>query len=177
MKIGVITDTHENVGQIKKAVEFLNSSSVDMVLHAGDIISPIMTDHLNKLNVRMLGVFGNNDGEKNLWRRRLSEFPNGAEIRERYAEVEAAGAKFLVIHEPYLLDSLVAGGKYDFIIYGHTHVTDLRLDGRTVVLNPGETCGLMSGKSVAAVINLDAKTVVVTDLDSGREVARLNYAK
>lgn len=177
MKIGVITDTHERVSKIKKAVEFFNSSDVEIVLHAGDIISPIMTDHLKKLNVKMLGVFGNNDGEKNLWRIRSAEFPNGLELRERYAELEAAGAKFLVIHEPYLLDSIVAGGKYDFVIYGHTHATDLRREGRTVVLNCGETSGVMSGKAAAGVIDLAAKTVEVTDLDTGHRVAYLEYGR
>lgn len=177
MKIGVVTDTHENVPGIKRAVDFFNSSGVELVLHAGDIISPIMTDHFKKLKVKMLGVFGNNDGEKNLWRIRSAEFPNGLELRERYAEVDADGARILVIHEPYLLDSIVAGGKYDFVIYGHTHQTDLRREGRTVVLNCGETSGIMSGQSTAGVIDLAVRTVEVTDLDTGTRVAYLEYGR
>jgi len=35
MKIGIISDTHDNLPQIKKAVEIFNREKVELVLHAG----------------------------------------------------------------------------------------------------------------------------------------------
>jgi len=36
-----------------------------MIIHAGDFISPITFDYMKDIDVPFLGVFGNNDGEKN----------------------------------------------------------------------------------------------------------------
>ena len=41
MIIGVIADTHENMPFIRKAVDYFNDKAVSLVLHAGDLISPI----------------------------------------------------------------------------------------------------------------------------------------
>ncbi len=40
MNIGIISDTHDNLALIKKAVTFFNGEKVDLVLHAGDFVSP-----------------------------------------------------------------------------------------------------------------------------------------
>ena len=40
MKLGIISDTHDNVPMITKAVEFFNNANVDAVMHAGDYVSP-----------------------------------------------------------------------------------------------------------------------------------------
>ncbi len=173
MKIGVMSDSHENVAMIKKAVDFFNSRNVDLVIHAGDIISPIMVAYFKNLNMEFKGIFGNNDGEKNLWQNRLKEFKNSAKLDERYAEHDFGGKKFLVIHEPYLIDAYISCQKYDFIIYGHTHKIDLRKIEKTIVLNPGELCGYISERSTAAVIDFPKKTVEIVDLNTMEIVSQI----
>jgi hypothetical protein len=49
MLIDVMSDTHDNIMQTKKAVEKFNRKKVEHVLHAGDIISPFMIDTLLEL--------------------------------------------------------------------------------------------------------------------------------
>ena len=39
MLIGAISDTHDNLPQIEKAVKYLNEQKVDLVLHAGDYVA------------------------------------------------------------------------------------------------------------------------------------------
>lgn len=173
MKIGVMSDSHESVVMIKKAVEFFNSQKVESVIHAGDIISPIMVAYFKDLNMEFVGVFGNNDGEKNLWQKRLKEFKNPAKFYERFAEIDFDGKKFLVIHEPYLLDAYIASRKYDYIIYGHTHKIDLRKIEKTIVLNPGEICGYLTEMSTAAVVDTKNTSVSVVDLTSGKTIEYL----
>ncbi|KAA0005879.1 MAG: YfcE family phosphodiesterase, partial [Thermoplasmata archaeon] len=63
-KIGVISDSHDNMEAIKKAVEFFNENDVELVIHAGDIVSPFTADEFKKLNCDMLLIYGNNDGDK-----------------------------------------------------------------------------------------------------------------
>ena len=49
MLIGVMSDTHDDIVQTKKAVAKFNQKKVEQVLHAGDIISPFMIDTLKEL--------------------------------------------------------------------------------------------------------------------------------
>ena len=65
LKIGVISDTHDDIQFTKKAVGIFNTLEVDYVFHAGDYIYPGMIalfGELNK-NIKFYGVRGNNDGE------------------------------------------------------------------------------------------------------------------
>ena len=64
MKIGIIADTHDNLPQIKKAVEIFNREKIELVLHAGDFVSPFTFLEFKNLNCSLKGVFGNNDGDK-----------------------------------------------------------------------------------------------------------------
>ncbi|MCD6495052.1 metallophosphoesterase family protein, partial [Candidatus Bipolaricaulota bacterium] len=40
MKIGIISDTHDNMPKIAAAVRLFNEEHIDLVVHAGDFISP-----------------------------------------------------------------------------------------------------------------------------------------
>ena len=40
MKLGIITDTHDNKPAIVKAISIFNDRQVDLVVHAGDMIAP-----------------------------------------------------------------------------------------------------------------------------------------
>ena len=62
--IGIISDSHDNLAAIRKAVEFFNKKQVKAVLHAGDIISPFTVREFKELNPKLYFVFGNNDGDR-----------------------------------------------------------------------------------------------------------------
>ncbi|MDI6641257.1 MAG: metallophosphoesterase, partial [Elusimicrobiota bacterium] len=123
MKIGIIADTHENMPLIAKAVNIFNNTPVELVLHAGDIISPITFKEFKNLKAKLIAVFGNNDGEKIMLMKKFLEI---GEIHMNSCELEFETKKILLMHEPELLDALVASQKYDVIVYGHTHKLDIR---------------------------------------------------
>ena len=86
MLIGIISDTHDNLPMIEKAVKKLNEENVALVLHAGDYVSPFVIPKLKALNAKLIGVFGNNDGDHEFLKKRFSECPN-CEVRGRFAEI------------------------------------------------------------------------------------------
>ena len=59
MKIGLIWDTHDNIDNILKAVREFNSRRVDIVLHAGDFVSPMTVESF--AGIKLVGILGNND--------------------------------------------------------------------------------------------------------------------
>ena len=161
MLIGLVSDSHENMPLIKKAVDFLNSRKVDVVLHAGDIISPISAKEFEKLNSRMIAVFGNNDGEKKLWRERIKNF---GEIHDAPLELILGGKKVLLTHSPEGLEELAGSRKYDVIVYGHTHKAENRIVDGTLVVNPGELGGWLYGKSTLGLLNIPELEAEIIEL-------------
>ena len=54
-----------------------------------------------------------------------------------------------------LQEEIGEGGKFDLILFGHTHRPLTMRIGRALIMNPGEACGFLSGKPTCAVIDLD----------------------
>ena len=44
MKIGIISDTHNNIALTKKAIEIFGEKDVEFIIHAGDLTSPKMLE-------------------------------------------------------------------------------------------------------------------------------------
>ena len=153
LQVGILADSHDCLPRIKDAVDRLNSEQIELVLHAGDYSAPFVTDYYRALKVHMIGVFGNNDAEKGKLRNRFAEA--GHEIRGRFAEVQAGNLRIALTHgdEDELLRSLTVCGGYDVVVYGHTHESGVIEKGRTLVINPGEICGYLTGKSSFAILN------------------------
>lgn len=151
MKIGILADSHDNLAALGKAVSVFNDAEVSLVCHAGDLISPFVFRQLKNLHAGFIAVFGNNDGE----RFGLAQaFPD--QIHRAPHLVTFHDKNILLLHEPDQLDALKASGKYDCIIYGHTHEVDIQT-GRTLVINPGECGGWLNGR----------RTVSLWDVESG----------
>jgi putative phosphoesterase len=162
--IGVIADTHDRLPLVDKAVRQLNEEGVKLVLHAGDYIAPFVVPHFKPLKADLIGVFGNNDGDRKLLRKRFSDL--GAEIRGRFAEVATDGLRIGMVHgeEEELLRSLINVEGYDVIVHGHTHEAKTYRKGRTLVVNPGEVCGYLTGKSTIATLNTQTLYVKIIPL-------------
>jgi hypothetical protein len=131
----------------------LNCEPIELVLHAGDYSAPFVTDYYKALKAHMIGVFGNNDAEKRQLKDRFADV--GHEIKGRFAEVQAGNLRIAVTHgdEDNLLRSLATCGGYDAVVHGHTHEGSVTEEGRTLVINPGEICGYLTGKSTFAILN------------------------
>jgi len=151
MKIGIISDTHDNLPKIKEAVEMFNQEKVQLVLHAGDFTSPFTSREFKNLNSPLKGVFGNNDGDKLLLQK---YFVGIGEISSETYLTNLNQVSLIMLHKGELVDSLAESQKYDLIVYGHTHRPDLRRIGKTLIINPGEGGGWLSGKSTIAILNL-----------------------
>ena len=61
MKIGIVSDTHNNLRNVQRIVELFNASGVERVIHTGDITQAKTLDVFAHLNAPLYGVFGNND--------------------------------------------------------------------------------------------------------------------
>jgi len=165
MRIGVIADTHDNLPAIDKAIKRLNDEKVDLVLHAGDYVAPFVIPRFKALKAKLIGVFGNNDGDHEFLKKRFSECPN-CEIHGRFAEVNVDGFKIALLHgdETELLDALINCGGFDAVVHGHSHANVSRKNGKTLIVNPGEVCGYLTGKSTIALLDTAKREARIIEL-------------
>lgn len=159
MLIGIISDTHDNMPQIKRAVDLFNERKVGHVVHAGDFTSPFTFRILKDLSCGFTGIFGNNDGDKLL----LQKMSEGRIFNQPHI-FELGDRKVVVIHEHTIADALADSGHYDVVIYGHTHKPEIRKVKNTLVINPGEAGSWLYGKSTVAIADLALMTAEIIPL-------------
>ena len=167
MKIAVVSDTHDNISAIDKFLEIAEEEKLRYVFHLGDIISPFTLKKF--LGFKYYGVYGNNDGEKLLLKKISDEL--GFLLEESPLSLELFGKNFLLLHgfgsiekTGNIVNSFAKSGDFDYVLYGHTHRVDNRRFGKTIVLNPGELCGYLTGRKTFAVIDLDNNSVEIREI-------------
>lgn len=137
MHIGLIADTHDNVTAVESAVEVFAAAGVEVVLHCGDYVAPLVIPYFDGFELH--GVLGNNDGETRGLYAAFDALGGGSELHGRFADLEFDGLSFAVLHGESLAEvrALAAAETYDYVCYGHHHERELTETGRTTVLNPG----------------------------------------
>jgi putative phosphoesterase len=157
MRIGVLSDTHDNIPKLEKAVSFFNKRKVGFVFHAGDFIAPFTMRTLSALNCDWRGVFGNNDGEK----KGLASVSEG-KIREGPLRIRLEGKQIVVIHDLSQID--FKAKEADLIISGHTHKPEILRQSSELLVNPGECGGWLYGKSTIALIDLGPLSATIHNI-------------
>ena len=139
MKIGIISDTHDDQHNLETAIEILEAEGVTKILHCGDVCGPHMVRALTGFDVWISQ--GNMDRQLG-----LTEAVEGTLGRGRLAWLQRPtlnGYPVAVIHgdNEEALANLIASGQYTYIFHGHTHRRQDRTVGRTRVINPGALGG------------------------------------
>jgi putative phosphoesterase len=150
MRIGVVSDTHNRLPNVRRIVELLNAARVERVIHTGDITQARTLHALGRLDAHLIGVFGNNDE-----REPLLEAARGLgfELHDGPLELVLAERRIVVVHDPREL-AHARRREHDVALYGHDHrlAIDTR-DGR-LAFNPGECAGHMEGLNAVGVVDL-----------------------
>jgi putative phosphoesterase len=132
--IGIISDTHDNVPNILKAVEIFKKNKVEFVIHCGDVISPSSVKHF--AGIKMKFIFGNCDGDRAHIEEKCKDI--GGEHYGTVMELKHKGKTIGVVHgENILINDKMLNKGYDYFIHGHTHVPEDKKAGKTRVLCPG----------------------------------------
>jgi len=159
--VGVMSDSHDAIDNVERAAELFKSEGVGLVIHLGDIVAPFTLARLASLlgGVRIEAVFGNNCGEKPL----LLEVAGkvGAKIADPPRVITVSGRRLLLLHGSgspemtvEIAEALALSGRWDGVLYGHTHRADYRYIQGRLLLNPGEVAGVF-GKPTVAILDTD----------------------
>lgn len=151
--VGILSDSHDNLTAMKRAVKMFRNAGCGLVIHAGDFVAPFAARELAEAGCPVKAVYGNCDGEKHGLNLALEPF---GRIQAAPLKFEHEGLRFAVVHLDSHAQTLISMGVYDVVVYGHTHRGEVRRAGKTLVINPGETGGWLYGKSTAVLF--DPKT-------------------
>ena len=145
MLVGIMSDSHDNVPKIRRAVQLFEKRGAETVIHAGDFVAPFAVKELAAFKGDIVAVFGNNDGEVTGI---LKVLPQVAQPPLRTI---IGGRVFVITHDLLRLDSKSG---CDVIVHGHTH--DLQIDeGVPLIINPGETGGWLRERSTIVLLDTD----------------------
>jgi len=156
MLVGVMADTHDNMPMIQAALTEFQRRGVEAILHAGDIVAPFALTLVMRPGIRVIAVFGNNDGE----RRGLTALC--PEIHAPPYRFQLGGRSIMMTHDIKSLGKDEAQGA-DLVIFGHSHDAEIR-HGSPLLVNPGGGGGWLSGRSTVAIVELDEMEAEIIDL-------------
>jgi putative phosphoesterase len=136
MKVGIISDTHDQVDLIIKAIKVFNKEKVGLVYHLGDYCAPFWLHLFKDLKCKVKGIFGNNDGDIY---KHLKWAPKNMEFFDKFHVDTVNNKKICLVHgDPEeLVQALFESKRYDVLLRGHNHLAEIKKNQRTLLINPG----------------------------------------
>src|SRR5262245_29473979 len=94
MKIAILSDTHNQLSRVSKALELARQRGAERVLHCGDIAEGTVVRLFEGWTADF--VFGNCDWDRASLREAMADV--GATLHERYGHLEVAGKNLAFVH-------------------------------------------------------------------------------
>lgn len=121
MRIAIISDSHDNVPNMEKALKYINEEGIKIIIHCGDLCSPSMLKRILEPNFKgKIYLIHGNVSE----RERLEDYADkydNVDLCGDEGEIEIDDKKIAFTHFPIEAKKLAESGKYDIVFYGHTH--------------------------------------------------------
>ncbi len=134
MKIGILSDTHDQVERTAEAVAALIKAGAEILIHCGDITEPAIV--LECAGLPTTYVFGNNDYDHDKLRRAIAGV--GGTCLGKGGTITVEGRTIAVTHGDSGREiSRLAESNPDYFLSGHTHNADDERRGTTRWINPG----------------------------------------
>ncbi len=155
MKVGIVSDSHDDIPAVEQAVAIMKERGCGFLIHAGDLCSPFIARIIRESGIDHAAVFGNNDGDRIVLSRTLDIAP-----APRHIVVD--GQSVVIFHEPFIND-LIDPSRVDVLVYGHTHIREITRRQNMLVVNPGSLSGVLVGEKTCALY--DSKTREVEEIE------------
>ena len=139
MKIGVISDTHDDLQNLETALEILEAEGVTKILHCGDVCGP----HIVRAFVGFDVWISQGNMDRHLGLAQAVEGSLGASRLAWLQRPMLDGYPLAMIHgdNEEALANLITSGRYAYVFHGHTHRRRDQMVGHTRAINPGALGG------------------------------------
>jgi len=153
MRLGILSDTHNEVERTQRAIEQLRAAGAEALFHCGDLASPPIVAALAVLPSWF--VFGNHDADV-VPQLRQAAAELGPVCLGWHGVVDLAGTRIGLVHGHLFTDlRKVLAEHPHYVFSGHSHIIRNAQHGSVRRINPG------------ALFRADRFTVALLDLASG----------
>lgn len=163
MQIGLLSDTHDNLQQLLKALDIFQQEKPDLLIHCGDITDPETISLVE--GFPLYCVFGNMDAQREELRRAVQRL-HPENRAEPMLEFDVGSHRIAVVHGDHrrTLQHLIDSGDYAYVFHGHTHRRRDERVGSTHVVNPGALSGARWGPASVALLDVERDIVRFIDI-------------
>jgi len=170
MRIAILSDTHDNIPNLRAAVTYCNAYTVSVIIHCGDLISPFMLPVLAEFGGAAHLIYGNNAGDQHLISQRCgTSFPTLTH-HGILGAIEAGGLKIAFTHYPEMARGLACQGRFQVVCCGHNHRYGTERLGDCLLINPGELLGAEPAPPCFAI--LETATMEVERVEIAENLGR-----
>lgn len=158
MKIGLLSDTHNNLSNLVAALETFHERGIQTVVHCGDLTDFDLVSHFD--GFQLIYLTGNMDHASGTIQRRVMKL-NAENFAGPVFRGQLDGVPVAATHshiEGKVME-LVQSGRYAWIFHGHTHQRRDEMIRGVRIVNPGALGGLKRGPRTFCVVDLDEPNV------------------
>ena len=158
MKIGVMSDTHDQLSNLIYVLNTFRENNIKTVIHCGDLTNPVMVSHFDGFHV--IYTFGNMDITTGTIRKKF----------RKMREDNFAGMVFnglldgipVAVTHSHLdgkVVELVRERRFKWIFHGHTHQKRDEVMQGVRIINPGALGGLGRERRTFCIVDLNTENV------------------
>jgi uncharacterized protein len=163
MKICIVSDSHDHIPRLKAAIIDAKQRGAEVVLHCGDVVAPSTLATLQRYELPIHAIHGNNSGDLYSLSR-LSHKPGSLiEYYGQDADFTLAERRIFIVHYPHYARAMAMTGDYDLVCCGHSHKVQMERianmkQRETLLLNPGTVAGIGSAPATYILGDLETLT-------------------
>lgn len=150
MKIGILSDTHNDIANLSTALVMFHQEGINQIIHCGDLTDPQTAKYFEGFQVTY--VYGNIDSSIEEISRIWKDQNNNNWVGELFCG-EIGGEQIAITHGHIdgQINSLAISGKFKYVFHGHTHRRRDEKVGKVRVINPGAVAKSMDGYSICVL--------------------------
>lgn len=170
MKYLIVSDIHGSLPRLRKVLDFYEKAQCTMLCILGDILNygprnglpegldpKGIAECLNRFPDNIIAVRGNCDSEVD---QMLLDFP----ILSDYSIIADNGKLIFLTHGHLYNEEKLPKGKYDVLVYGHTHLWKLEKQNGLTICNTGSIT-FPKGGNIPTFATYEDSMLSVYDLD------------
>lgn len=166
MKIAVISDIHDNLANLQKALKVISQNQTDHLICLGDVQELATWKILDNLSMPVSAVMGNGDKDMISWKK-LKANLNHLQLFNSVGEIEFNNKKIIFSHYQGIIKNIITKypNKYTLGLYGNSHQPWEEMMGKTKLLNPGNVANVFYSPTFAIVDlkNLQAQLILLNE--------------
>lgn len=164
MKFAIISDIHDNLSNLSKALNYCHENKIKEIIFCGDLSNYETLKYLlKKFSGGMYLVDGNND--EFLWNKiKNSNFKKEnpkIKIFSKIGEFSLSGFKIAITHFQWTAEDLAKKEKYDLVFFGHSHKPFYKKINKAELINPGNVANLLFSPSFAIYDTIKRKPKLI----------------